>query len=154
VRRLSRFFNTQTPGDHTCLPMMDEELATLCQSCGLCCDGSLFGRVTLATEEVAAARRRHLPVLANGSAFEQPCTALASLDGAGERRVCSVYRDRPRACRGFVCRLHARHRREGGPLEPRIATVRRVRQLIADLEISGRTPADLTRHLDEDFARA
>jgi hypothetical protein len=134
--------------------MMDEELATLCQSCGLCCDGSLFGRVPLATEEALAARQRHLRVLANGTAFEQPCTALASPNGADERRVCSVYRDRPRACRGFVCRLHERHRREGGPLEPRIATVRRVRQLIADVRASGRTSADLTRHLDEDFARA
>jgi Fe-S-cluster containining protein len=131
--------------------MIEDELATLCQSCGLCCDGSLFGRVTLTTEEVAAARQRHLRVLANGRAFEQPCTALA---GADDRWVCSVYRDRPRACHGFVCRLHERHRREGGPLAPRIATVRRVRQLIARANASGRTPTDLLRHLDEDFARA
>ncbi len=134
--------------------MTDEELATLCQSCGLCCDGSLFGRVPLATDEVAAARRRRLHVLPNGRAFEQPCTALALLDGADPRRVCSVYADRPRACRGFTCRLHERHRREGGPLEPRIATVRRVRRLIADVEASGRTSTDLLRHLDEDLARA
>jgi Fe-S-cluster containining protein len=134
--------------------MMNDELTTLCQSCGLCCDGSLFGRVSLAPEEVAAARQRHLPVLANGRALEQPCTALASLDGADRRRVCSVYPDRPRACRDFACRLHEKHRREGGPLGPRIATARRVRELIADLEASGPTPAELTRHLDEDFARA
>ena len=133
---------------------MSADLAMLCRSCGLCCDGSLFGRVTLATEEVVPARERHLPVIADGRAFEQPCTGLASVDDAAERRVCSVYRDRPRACRGFVCRLYERHRREGGPLEPRIATVRRVRQLIAGLQASGPTPAELTRHLDEDFARA
>jgi Fe-S-cluster containining protein len=133
--------------------MMDDELATLCQSCALCCDGSLFGRVRLAIEEVAAARQRHLHVLANGTAFEQPCTALAPREGAAPR-ACSIYVDRPRACHDFVCRLYERHRREGGPLEPRIASVRRVRQLIADLEASGRTPADLSDCLDEDFARA
>ncbi len=136
--------------------MMEEELATLCQSCGLCCDGSLFSRVKLTTEEVVAARQRHLPVLAKGGALEQPCTALA--EGPDQRRVCSIYQDRPSACRSFVCRLHEKHRREGGPLELRIATVRRVRQLIADLETSdletsGRTRADLIRHL-KDFGRA
>jgi Fe-S-cluster containining protein len=133
--------------------MVDEELETLCQSCGLCCDGSLFGRVTLASEEAEPARRRHLRVVANGKVFEQPCSALASPDG-DKPRICSIYWDRPLSCRAFVCRLYERHRREGGPLEPRIAAVRRVRQLIADLEASGRTPADLTRRLDEDFARA
>jgi Fe-S-cluster containining protein len=133
--------------------MMDDELALLCQSCGLCCDGSLFGRVTLATEELPTARQRHLRVLANGRAFEQPCTALTSPDGE-DRRVCSVYRDRPRACSRFVCRLHERHRREGGPLERRIAIVTRVRQLIADVVASKQTSVDLQRHLDEDFARA
>ena len=148
----------------------------LCQSCGLCCDGSLFGRGDLQPGEVEGARRNRLRVLPGAKGFEQPCSALANA-GAG-LRSCSVYDERPLACRRFVCRLHERYREEGGLLEERIAVVRRVRWLVARLEASGRTPADLetaahsdgpttaeaeedlrhyrelTRILEEDFARA
>jgi Fe-S-cluster containining protein len=154
------------------------DLAALCQSCGLCCDGSLFGRVGLEPEEVELARRRRLRVLPRAEGFEQPCAALASPGPRlGERR-CSIYDDRPLACRRFVCRLLDRHRREGGAIEGRLSVVRRVRSLVASLEASGLTPADfegthastqhvrpgaeverhayleLTRILEEDFARA
>jgi uncharacterized protein len=152
---------------------MDTDLASLCQSCGLCCDGSLFGLVVLAPEEVEPARRRRLPLVASGRGFEQPCAALdAEVDG---RRTCSIYAERPLSCRKFSCRLHDRHRREGGPLAPRLAAVRRVRELLRALDASGMKPADfegepsaeargaagaheayleLTRRLEEDFARA
>ncbi len=108
-------------------------------------------------------------------AFEQPCAALVAVGpDAGARRACSVYDARPRACRRFACRLYDRHRREGGPVAPRLAAVRRVRELVATLEASGLAPADLedaaarggaddalasayaelTRRLEDDFARA
>jgi hypothetical protein len=35
----------------------DLELTALCQSCGLCCDGSLFGRVRLESSEVVSSVR-------------------------------------------------------------------------------------------------
>jgi Fe-S-cluster containining protein len=128
----------------------DAELSALCQACGLCCDGSLFGRVDLAPDEVGPAKKNHLRVLSNGRAFEQPCTALAPRE-----RTCGVYEARPAACRAFECRLHARHRREGGPLEPRLDAVRRVRELLATLEAAALPDTgELTRLLDEDFARA
>jgi Fe-S-cluster containining protein len=138
-----------------------DDLATLCRACGLCCDGSLFGRVGLDAEEVEPARKTHLRVLDSGKAFEQPCPALLAVDGDGERRACSIYADRPRSCRRFVCRLHDRHRREGGPLEPRLAAVRRARRLVAELEASGMTAGDFAGEGEravtealEDFARA
>jgi Fe-S-cluster containining protein len=154
---------------------MSEDLEILCQSCGMCCDGSLFGRVDLEPTEVEAARRVRLRVLGDGKSFEQPCSALVPLEprSAG-RRACGVYADRPASCRRFVCRLFDRYRREGGPLEPRLEAVRRVRELVADLEARGLTPLDferkgaasratepavgifseLTARLEEDFARA
>jgi hypothetical protein len=159
-------------------PTAEADLAILCQSCGLCCDGSLFGRVGLEPEEVEPARRCRLHVLPSAKGFEQPCAALASSGpGLGERR-CSIYDERPLSCRRFVCRLYDRHRREGGLIEERLAVVRRVRLLVASLEASGLQPADfegaqastqpvdpraalamhayleLTRILEEDFARA
>jgi Fe-S-cluster containining protein len=152
------------------------DLEALCQSCGLCCDGSLFGRVTLQPEEVVVAKKSRLRVISTGKGFEQPCSALVrTTPGAGEHVACSIYDERPLACRRFVCRLHDRFRREGGPIEPRLAAVFRVRQLLAMLEASGLEPADfeaygvdhqpggeslqaayveLMRRLEEDFARA
>jgi len=134
----------------------DNELATLCRACSLCCDGSLFGRVAVAPEEAKSAWRGRLRVLDSGNSFDQPCAALLR-ERTGERRSCSIYADRPRSCRLFACRIYDRHRREGGPLEPRLVTVERVRQLLARLEASGLTPADfaeLTRRVEEDFSRA
>jgi hypothetical protein len=156
----------------------EAELATLCGSCGLCCDGSLFGRVDLEPDEVEPARKHRLRVLQGGKAFEQPCAALASSGTGGGPRRCTIYDERPLACRRFVCRLYDRHLREGGPIEERLAVVRRVRLLVASLEASGLAPTDfesaqasaqpldpraalamqayreLTRSLEEDFARA
>jgi hypothetical protein len=141
----------------------------------MCCDGSLFGRVDLAPDEVESARRHRLHVVAGGKAFEQPCAALVPIATAPDgRRTCAVYAERPGSCRRFVCRLYERHRRAGGPLEPRLEAVRRVRALAADLESRGLTPAELetagagsredeaasrafaelTARLEEDFARA
>lgn len=134
---------------------MEGDLATLCRSCGLCCDGSLYGRAVLEPHEVESARKNGLRVLDNGKGFSQPCAALVSC-------ACSVYDERPATCRRFVCRLYDRHRREGGPLEPRLAAVRRVRELLASLEGQGavaeatRAPdfSELVQRLHDDFARA
>lgn len=157
---------------------MDDDLTSLCRSCGLCCDGSLFGRVGLQREDVERARRNRLHVLESGKAFEQPCSALTPPEaGVDGRRTCSIYHERPLSCRSFACRLYDRHRREGGPLEPRLAAVRRVRELLATVEGSRLKPAkfeddramdtpgalgvpatqallELMRRLEEDFARA
>jgi hypothetical protein len=136
---------------------IDAELEALCRSCGLCCDGSLFGRVPLEPSEVPIARKNRLPVLERGNAFEQPCSALRA---QGDDHACSAYSDRPRACRAFTCRLYDRHRREGGPLDARLDEVREVRALLRLLE----TPrdedarraaiAELGRRTEESFARA
>jgi Fe-S-cluster containining protein len=154
---------------------MEDDLARLCQSCGLCCDGSLFGFVALEPREVEAARKKRLQVVKGGKGFEQPCAALEGV--VGGCRTCRIYPERPLECRSFACRLYDRHRRDGGPLEPRLAAVRRVRELASYLEASGRTPTDfdgeqsampcvaehglarqayfeLRQRLEEDFARA
>jgi Fe-S-cluster containining protein len=137
----------------------DGDAARLCASCGICCDGSLFGRVDLETDAIETARKKKLRVVAGGRAFEQPCSAHAGAHGA--ERACAIYDERPRACRKFVCRLLARHEREGGALEPRLLAVRRTRELLA--EVQAMSPeqarksaafAELTRRLEEDFARA
>ena len=76
---------------------------TLCTTCGLCCDGSLFADVELSGSDEASA----LEVLGleiedadedHRGLLLQPCRALK-----GTR--CSVYPHRPDCCRTFECRL-------------------------------------------------
>jgi Fe-S-cluster containining protein len=134
----------------------DAELEALCRSCGLCCDGSLFGGVILEADELRGARKNHLYVLPRGNAFEQPCSALSTRSDGCE---CSIYSDRPRACRAFTCRLYDRHRRDRGRLEVRLEAVRRVRALLRllettdDAEARSAAIAELTQRIEDDFAR-
>ena len=76
---------------------------TLCTRCGLCCDGSLFADVELASSDEAAA----LEVMGleiedddedDGGLLLQPCRALKG-------RRCSIYPHRPDCCRTFECQL-------------------------------------------------
>lgn len=71
----------------------------LCISCGLCCDGTVFANVPVGSDEEQAVRA----VLNNATwlvgrqlYFRQPCTAFCG--------SCTVYPDRPEACRLFKCR--------------------------------------------------
>ncbi len=136
---------------------IEADLETLCRSCGLCCDGSLFGRVPLAPAELPGAKKRRLHVLGGGRAFEQPCAALSTL---GTQCACSIYPDRPGACRAFTCRLYERLRRDGGSLAERLESVRQVRELLALVATTTDEPArrsaiaELTARMQHDFARA
>ena len=75
----------------------------LCLTCGLCCDGTLFGHVKLGPRDDAKKLKAlGLPVSVTRSAkpvthFRQPCAALCA------DRTCRVYADRPSQCRSFEC---------------------------------------------------
>lgn len=80
---------------------------TLCQKCGLCCNGVLFADVELTRSDkvsqlsalgLATFRKRGTP------AFHQPCSCF---DG----KLCRIYSDRPAQCRAFECRLLKRVQR-------------------------------------------
>ena len=76
---------------------------TLCTRCGLCCDGTLFADVELASLDEASG----LEVMGldiedadeeGGQLLLQPCGAL-------KEKRCSIYPYRPDCCRTFECRL-------------------------------------------------
>ena len=76
---------------------------TLCTRCGLCCDGSLFADVELASRaETSALEVMGLEVedaeTNDRGLLLQPCRALKA-------RRCSIYPYRPNCCRTFECRL-------------------------------------------------
>jgi Fe-S-cluster containining protein len=68
---------------------------SLCLSCGLCCDGTMFREVPVTASEVTALGRRAL-FNRTRTRMKQPCRAL-------EDRCCQVYADRPAKCREFNC---------------------------------------------------
>lgn len=73
--------------------------ASLCTSCGLCCDGSLHTHIVLKESEIEPAFELGLPVLTDGRCGSAlPCPKLVD-------RRCSIYRQRPNACQGYKCQL-------------------------------------------------
>ncbi len=79
----------------------DARAQSLCQICGLCCDGTLFICVLLTpTDELAPKRRADWSVLEDGThGLKQACRYY-------RKRLCSIYFDgRPRNCVTFQCAL-------------------------------------------------
>jgi uncharacterized protein len=75
----------------------------ICDGCGLCCDGTLYSRVDIRSgDSIAFLERAGLRVVIGTdpmqSTFRQPCAASA----AGR---CTIYADRPIACRAYRCHL-------------------------------------------------
>jgi Fe-S-cluster containining protein len=76
---------------------------TLCTRCGLCCDGSLFADVELASGDEASALE--VMGLEIEDADEDDSGLLLQPCGALKEKRCSVYPHRPDCCRTFACRL-------------------------------------------------
>lgn len=73
----------------------------LCQTCGLCCDGTIFAFLELAKHEAVPAQAEVLTPKDIGEgkrAYQIPCSALCGMS-------CSIYSDRPQICRTYKCRL-------------------------------------------------
>jgi hypothetical protein len=78
-------------------------LSTLCQRCGLCCDGTLFTHVPLHPTEVEPLRALGLPVRKREDGTPLLPQRCAALDG----RRCTAYAARPEGCRRYHCNLFA-----------------------------------------------
>ena len=77
-----------------------EQASTLCTSCGMCCDGSLFSFVALSTEEARTLRIQGVDVRDEGGFLKLPQRC-----GALEGCRCTIYEKRPYVCRRFDCLL-------------------------------------------------
>lgn len=77
------------------------QLQNLCQSCGLCCDGTLFESVDLDLQDATILRESagtQLQLSENKKYFHQPCVAY-------QNKSCVVYLARPQACQRYSCKL-------------------------------------------------
>lgn len=99
-------------------------VGTLCQACGLCCDGTLFSVVPL-TEGDAPPRQLEVETKATGArGLRQPCSGLAGT-------CCTVYEARPLACRRYQCLLYEAMASEEETLAGALRVVEQARALIA-----------------------
>ncbi len=81
----------------------DAEKEDLCLHCGLCCDGSLFSFLGIQPDEVARLAPRGLQAHArpDGRLALDLTRGCPGLDG----KCCTLYGDRPQACRDYKCLL-------------------------------------------------
>lgn len=104
--------------------MSRNSLETLCQSCGLCCDGTLFTRVPLSlTEQVPEHKLKVVTNDLGGRHVPQRCAAL-------EGTKCQVYAERPLACRRYECLLYGALREGEVALPEALEVIRRAQQLV------------------------
>lgn len=78
-------------------------LSQLCLACGLCCDGTLFARVPISSDDAARLALFGISVETrpDGSvALPQRCAALNGCE-------CRAYAQRPTRCREYQCNLYS-----------------------------------------------
>lgn len=89
------------------MPSQEEQIhdlaktTKLCLSCGFCCQGLIFGRAALRSDELAVAVEYGLPYFAIGKCdygFALPCHLY-------QNGRCLIYSNRPHACRRYRCHL-------------------------------------------------
>jgi Fe-S-cluster containining protein len=107
--------------------------SALCQACGLCCQGQLYGRVPLLAEEIALARTWPVEFTTYKDVvnLKQPC-------GCFQEQRCSVYSQRPQTCVKYRCQLL---RRLG---QNEISQAEAVKLVTQALELLGKIQAHLT----------
>lgn len=80
----------------------------LCQKCGLCCNGTLFGFVRLVDEDIKHIQA-HIPDVISqdtNKSFKQPCRYYRG-------KSCSIYGSwRPQACSIYLCNVLIRYRQK------------------------------------------
>ena len=75
------------------------ESQTLCTSCGLCCDGSLFGRARINKNESLITDYIFTLEQDDPQGFRLPCSYL-------REKCCTIYEERPyKICKSFKCKL-------------------------------------------------
>jgi len=136
---------------------MDEHLENidcgeqqLCQQCGLCCNGTLFGFVRLSDEDVMHIETHisDIVIQDRNRSFKQPCRYY-------QEKSCAVYSSwRPSACSTFECNLLIRYRQKkisfaeaANAIEEAVGRVEHLRNVLSTA--SGDNQIALSKLFDE-----
>lgn len=76
-----------------------DQLSSICTQCGMCCDGTLFKKVTIKDDaDETLVRNNGLTVITEEGqkkSFPQPCLHYM--------HICTIYETRPCSCRHYLC---------------------------------------------------
>src|SRR6266513_1567815 len=101
---------------------MDSSSQSLCLTCGLCCDGTLFSSVRLKPDdEIIPLKTVGINVVSDSdpNIFKLPCAAHKNC-------TCVVYANRPQDCRTYKCELLKRFERGEMPHEAALEIINKV----------------------------
>jgi uncharacterized protein len=123
--------NATEPSVRSLPGVSDETNQLLCQSCALCCDGTLFGKVPLELAELPPMRNLGFDImeLLEQAYFPQPCAKLIECR-------CSVYEARPNNCRGYRCNVLRRLERGELDIEQATSLVQKAASLRSSMRPS------------------
>jgi hypothetical protein len=105
---------------------------SLCLSCGLCCDGTIFGRVVLKDNDSLNALQSGLvQIESKGTTqfFRLPCASY-------RESSCQIYQERPTNCRNFRCEMLEKYEAGSVSWEDAQRKIGRARNLREQLKTS------------------
>lgn len=120
--------------------MSDGEATELCTKCGLCCDGTFYGSVVIASDESERLARVGLRIVRDDSGagmMPQPCSALRGC-------LCAAYEERPASCADYQCLLRKKVVAGEESLEAAMATVTRMRALLTVIRVDFQCPESMS----------
>lgn len=108
--------------------------SALCQACGLCCNGLIFSHAVLKPGESGPAAQLGLAVYLEHNdedgdyeAFHLPCPGH-------KEHLCSIYSQRPEACRHYQCLLLRRFLQGKYSFEVSLDLVHTAKRLIGNIQ--------------------
>jgi len=98
----------------------------ICQSCGMCCNGTLFGRTGLKPSGANPDWPKFIiQTISDDEMLPQPCAAL-------ENGSCKIYPSRPRACQKFKCNLLKEYASGAITIEEALKVIRNTKNFRSD----------------------
>jgi hypothetical protein len=101
---------------------MNSSSQSLCLTCGLCCDGTIFSSVQLKSDdEIIPLKAVGINIVpdSDSNRFKLPCAAHKNC-------TCTVYSNRPQDCRTYRCELLKRFERDDISHEAALEIINRV----------------------------
>jgi len=92
---------------------------TICKTCGFCCDGTFFTNTPVNPENQ---KDQYYFIAINNGEISQPCNYYGTENG------CRIYKNRPKVCARFKCRLLSRFQNKKTSLADSISIIEKLKK--------------------------